>query len=230
MPTLPKHHRLKIFYARLLNREPFSSREEAYTALSSTLIAIEDEFSGIPNNPSTWQTDGRLYPPQQDTKRSVPGAPGIVRYRSLAHNTLIGENGSIRIETIAGEILLNKPGADGRTVADIERGGLTMQDAKEYALYAMDEQFRRFQQLIEQRLIGAVIEVDESASLAGRCWIDIHFEHSLKTVEFRAGEGFGICGETPNYGEGPAEVYKNAEEASSRLAEIFNESVLINPC
>jgi hypothetical protein len=80
------------------------------------LNEVEDSMTSIAYNPENWQTDGRMYPPQQDSLREVEGHPSIRRFRSLRHNTFIGENGAIEIQTVGAEIVLAKPGADGRTV------------------------------------------------------------------------------------------------------------------
>jgi hypothetical protein len=218
---LAKNQRLEVFCERLLKAEPFSSGEEAYVRLAAILVGVEDEFSGIPNNPVTWQTDGRLYPPQQDTKRTLPNCPGIVRYRSVAHNTLIGKNGSIRIETITGRIVLDKSGADGLTVADVERGGLTMQEPARYRYNAMDEELERFQGLLLRRLNGAVVHFDSSPVGTHHCWIDIRLRNTVRSVEFRSGHGFGIFADAPSYGEGPSTICTSVDEASARVANLF---------
>jgi hypothetical protein len=76
-------------------------------------------MTSIPFNPDSWLTDGRMYPPQMDNIRELAGYPKIKRFRSLKHNTHIGENGSIEICIVSdGEVLLTKPGADGKGVWD----------------------------------------------------------------------------------------------------------------
>lgn len=113
---LPKKERFQIFLRRLKSAKCAASAEDALHLLSTILNAVEDEFSDIPHNPESWQDDGRMYPPQEDNRRQVAGHPSLCRYRSAKHNAFIGLNGSIRIETCdpKPEILLDKPGCDGR--------------------------------------------------------------------------------------------------------------------
>jgi hypothetical protein len=113
---ITKAMRLAEFLRRLRWAAPASDAQEAFELVARTLNAVEDEFSGTPFDPSVWQTDGRLYPPQADNQRAVPGRHGVTRYRSRSHNTFIAENGAIEIQTVEGVVLLSKPGADGETV------------------------------------------------------------------------------------------------------------------
>lgn len=88
--------------------------------ISNILNEVEDQFTDIPYNPEHWQTDGRLYPPQMDNMRSVNDHPLVKRFRSLGHNTFIGENGSIEIQKVKDKkIIFAKPGDDGRKVWEL---------------------------------------------------------------------------------------------------------------
>ena len=113
--------RVAEFLKRLGEARPAASHDEAFCLVGDTLNGVEDQFSGVAFDPDKHLTDGRLYPPQEDSRRSVPGRDDVVRYRSRGHKPLIAGNGAIRIETIGrgGEpsiCCLDKPGADGKTV------------------------------------------------------------------------------------------------------------------
>lgn len=100
---------------------PFASFEEAYKGLVSILEAVEDELTGIPNNPENWKTDGRLYPPQPDNWFEISDHPDIIRMRTKAHNVFIASNGAIEIRTVkTKQVVFSKAGSDGRQVWDDE--------------------------------------------------------------------------------------------------------------
>lgn len=105
---------MRIFLERVAGERPARSAAQALALLTANLNAVEDE-----RNPTLWKSDGRMYPPQEDNFRGVPNHPSLRRCRSRGHDTYFGENGSIRIETLAGKILLDKAGADGRKPHDL---------------------------------------------------------------------------------------------------------------
>jgi len=113
--VLAKAKRFQIFLERLSAAPPASSADEAFNLLTQTLNAVEDEFSEVPNHPENWRTDGRMYPPQADSLVKNPENPDVRKYRSKGHYTNVGPNGSLRIETLDAEILIDKPGQNGRT-------------------------------------------------------------------------------------------------------------------
>lgn len=115
-----KAKRLQEFLKRLEGAPPASSAEEALRLLASNLNAVEDEFSGVPFRPENWRTDGRMYPPQEDSRVKFPKRPSLRKYRNKGHYNFIGLNGSIRIETLEARILLDKPGQDGRKTHDLD--------------------------------------------------------------------------------------------------------------
>ena len=115
---LTKQERLKIFLERMNAAAPTSSDSEALELLSRILNKVEDEFTTIPYLPEQWMADGRMYPPQADSKRIVTSE--ISRYRNRNHNTFIGTNGAIKIVTVNGNnVVLDKAGRDGERIGDI---------------------------------------------------------------------------------------------------------------
>lgn len=114
--SLSKSERFREFLSRLQESPPASSHDEAFTLLSDTLNQVEDEFTDIPFQPDQWQTDGRMYPPEEDNAREVERRADVIRYRHKAHNTFIRDNGAIEIRDVNGELLFEKPGSDGRSV------------------------------------------------------------------------------------------------------------------
>jgi hypothetical protein len=85
----------------------------------SILDAVEDELTGIENNPANWRFDGRLYPPQSDNWLPVADHPDVIRMRARGHNVFVAANGAIEIRyTESGALILSKPGSDGRKVWD----------------------------------------------------------------------------------------------------------------
>jgi hypothetical protein len=109
-----------MFLQRLEAAAPASSADEALDLLGRTLSAIEDEHSGVEFNPTPWNDDGRMYPPQEDNRRTVPDRSSLRRYRSAKHNTFIGTNGSIQIQDLDRNVILDKPGRDGRKTHDLD--------------------------------------------------------------------------------------------------------------
>lgn len=95
---------------------PATSSEAALEIIAATLTAVEDDLTDIPADPTRWMTDGRMYPPQPDSRREVPEHPEVTRFRSRAHNTFISRNGAIEIRDLADQVLFRKAGADGKHV------------------------------------------------------------------------------------------------------------------
>jgi hypothetical protein len=112
----PKSQRLGEFFRRLAEAPACSDFESAYYLVCSVLNSVEDQWTGIPYLPEQWQSDGRLYPPQLDNMRDMPEHPRVKRFRSVAHNTYISDDGAIEIRHIHGEVLFSKLSANGKGV------------------------------------------------------------------------------------------------------------------
>jgi len=112
----PKHERLEEFFRRLGSAPAATSSETALNLIAATLTAVEDDLTDVPADPERWMTDGRMYPPQPDSRREVPEHPEVTRYRSRAHNTFVRSNGAIEIRDLADQVLFRKAGGDGKYV------------------------------------------------------------------------------------------------------------------
>jgi hypothetical protein len=112
-----KTERLAEFIRRLREAPPVATFDEAYKLICDTINAVEDEMTTIPFDPSKWQTDGRMYPPQFDNVRNVSGRSDVVRFRTRFHNIFIATNGAIQILDVNEEVLLfSKNGANGEGI------------------------------------------------------------------------------------------------------------------
>ncbi len=114
-----KRDRLAEFFRRLTVLPRAKSFEDAWSQIYQTLNAVEDELTAIPFDPSNWQSDGRMYPPQADNIHSMPGRPGLKRVRTLGHNIFIAANGAMHFRMLGGSDVFSKPGADGKGIADL---------------------------------------------------------------------------------------------------------------
>jgi hypothetical protein len=116
MTEFSKDQRLAEVWKRLAAAPASASHREAFQLFNATIREVEDELTDIPYAPENWQTDGRMYPPQEDSARDVPGRVDLVRYRSRGHNTFIRTNGAIEVRDWAGNVVFAKPGFDGAGV------------------------------------------------------------------------------------------------------------------
>jgi len=108
---MTKAERFRIFIERLKSASAVGSAQTALALITSTLNAVEDEFSGVPFAPERWQDDGRLYPPQKDFARPI--SEDLTEYRSVAHSTFVAANGAFEIvRRQSGEIEIAKAGLD----------------------------------------------------------------------------------------------------------------------
>lgn len=123
MRDISRARRLEEFCRRLKALPVARNFDEAWKQIAETLNRVEDEMSGIANNPATWETDGRFYPPQFDREYSFDQYHRVRRFRTVKHNILIGGNGAIQIRVenmnpLEGDLILSKAGGDGKEVLD----------------------------------------------------------------------------------------------------------------
>lgn len=120
MFLMNKKDRFEVFVRRLKQRSPANSSEEAFNLIADILNQVENELTDIPYSPTRWMTDGRMYPPQADSKRSTTNSQ-VSRYRSKGHNTYIASNGAIMIESLGKNktVFVDKPGKDNKKVGNL---------------------------------------------------------------------------------------------------------------
>lgn len=95
------------------------SGDTAKVFVDTVLNTIEDEFSGVPYNPQTFEDDGRLYPAQEDFRQKSP-VPNVAVYFHKAHASYFGDNGSIRISRRRPpQVLIERAGCDGITIGEL---------------------------------------------------------------------------------------------------------------
>src|SRR5262245_47446088 len=105
---------------RLRAALPFRSGVAARSALNDIMRTVEDEFSGIAENPDAANSppDGRMYPPHEKFEK-VSGSPCVKLFKQTGHQTWIGENGAIRIERSDAVVEIDEAGADLKTINDL---------------------------------------------------------------------------------------------------------------
>lgn len=115
-----KEYRLKMIEARLSDAAPFAGGAQARRRLEQIMKEVEDEFSGIPENPNaaTSPPDGRMYPPN-DNFEVMSNIPSVRVFRQLRHRTSFGDNGALRITKSDGSLMVDLAGEDGRFIGDL---------------------------------------------------------------------------------------------------------------
>lgn len=103
--------RLNVLFQRLKRLPKATTAGEALKQVNDTLIAVEDEFSGIAAKVRpALRADGQMYPPQQD--HIEPDGHGGLLANIRRHQILCGVNGSIAIRHQAtNQIVFRKDGA-----------------------------------------------------------------------------------------------------------------------
>src|SRR5437763_597118 len=87
--------RLAEYFRRLAQAAPEQTAVGAKALLARPMIEVENEMIEIPNDPSQWATDGRMYPILDDNWEELKG--GAWLGRSRGHRTDVGGNGAIEI-------------------------------------------------------------------------------------------------------------------------------------
>lgn len=107
--SLPE--RLNIVYQRLTALPPVTGPEGALRQLAETLTSVENEYSGIPEDPNPGlRFDGRMYPPRADcTTREDDGTLVAVTKGNVIYAKPDGE--LIITSRRNGETVYQRPGA-----------------------------------------------------------------------------------------------------------------------
>ncbi|MFE1272489.1 RHS repeat-associated core domain-containing protein [Streptomyces sp. NPDC058757] len=108
--SLPIQDRLAELYRRLDALPAPKTADEALEMLNSTLVEVEDQFSGVIANPNPGlKFDGRMYPPRSDYIER--GIDGSIKATTKGNIIRISPNGSIAIlNRKSGETVYSKKG------------------------------------------------------------------------------------------------------------------------
>jgi hypothetical protein len=114
---MTKGDRIAELVRRLEASPAVGDADDALRLVTSVLEEIEDQHSGIPNDPSSPMADERIWPPIAKYHFVIDGKPDLDGYRQRGHETIIGANGAIFIRTRKdARVILDKAGQDGRKV------------------------------------------------------------------------------------------------------------------
>jgi len=114
---MTKAERVAELIRRLEVSPAVGNAEDALRLVTTVLEEIEDQHSGVPNDPSSPMADERIWPPITKYHFAIEGRPDLDGYRQKGHETILGANGAIFIRTRKNaKVILNKAGQDGRKV------------------------------------------------------------------------------------------------------------------
>jgi hypothetical protein len=120
--VLSRRERLREMLHRLSIAAPFSDGAHARAALERIVREVEDEHSGVPEDPNAHlakTSDSRMYPPH-DRFGFPSGSPRVSAFGQTGHRTFFGDNGAVRIERRSdGAVEIDIPGVDGKTIKDL---------------------------------------------------------------------------------------------------------------
>jgi hypothetical protein len=98
--VLPMWARLEVYYYRMRRAPPVLDHDQAMQLMAETLNGVEDEFSGVPYDPSESGNDGRMYPPDPRFPARRASAVGVRVYRQRGHVTYVADNGAIETRVV----------------------------------------------------------------------------------------------------------------------------------
>jgi hypothetical protein len=111
---MTQEERLTVLFGRLKKLPGAATPDAALGQVCETLVAVENEFSGIAAKARPGlRADGRMYPPRPD--HIEPDGRGGLLANTRRHQILCGADGSIVIRhRVSGKILFSKDGAVSR--------------------------------------------------------------------------------------------------------------------
>jgi len=85
----------------------------------------------------------------------------------------------------------------------------------------MERTIENLKALLKEMAPQSDVKVEEPDRAGGNYWVDVSMGKKRHTLEYRPGKGFGLFHEAAGYGEGPAEIYRTAERAARRVAQLM---------
>lgn len=114
---MTKGERIAELMWRLEAAPAAGTAEEALQLVTRLLEEIEDQHSGVPNDPSSPMANERIWPPIARYHFAIEGRADLDGYRQRGHETILGANGAILIRTRRdARVMLDKAGQNGRKV------------------------------------------------------------------------------------------------------------------
>ena len=112
-PNASLPERFAVFLDRLAAALPATNEQDALRIIGEVMNAVEDEMTDIPFDPSQWEVDGRMYPPQVDKRSPMAGMPGLYRYKTRRHWVIISDRGDVAIvHSVTKQTIFSAPGKD----------------------------------------------------------------------------------------------------------------------
>lgn len=112
---MDKVARLNLIFQGVAALPAAATAQAAKAQLDQEINRVENLHSGVPYNPPSWATDGRIYPAQDDNRKKPTHPKAALEYVHKQHRSQFGANGAIRIiEIHTGNVVFQKAGADGQ--------------------------------------------------------------------------------------------------------------------